>query len=232
MSLHNTLVNKSLNLLSTTILLIITIVFFEFSGMNNWVQDFFYNPQINQWTLNRDNPTLDLLFYSGIKKLFITLILFLLFSLIFLRRFSWVSNNIRGLSIVVASCLIIPLTVGTIKATTNMPCPNQLVDYGGKFEHIGLFDTLAPDDARIGSKCYPAGHASGGFSLLSLLFLFTTRKSKLPILVGVMAFGWTTANYKMLIGDHFIGHTIITMILSWLLILIIQHTMDRIFFKY
>ena len=210
------MVNKSLNLFSTTILLIATVMFFEFSGVNNWVQDFFYNPELNEWTLDRKNITLDLLFYSGIKKLFIATVLFLLFSLIFLRKFKWVSNNMRGLSIVVASCLIIPLTVGAIKATTNMPCPNQLVDYGGNFEHIGLFDTLTHDDARIGSKCYPAGHASGGFSLLSLLFLFTTRKSRLPILVGVMAFAWTTANYKMLIGDHFIGHTIITMILSWL----------------
>ncbi len=226
------MVNKSLNLLSTTILLISTVIFFEMSGMNNWVQDYFYNPALNEWFIDRNNKTLDLLLYSGIKKLFIVVILFLLFALIFLRRYRWVSDNIRGLSIVVASCLIIPLSVGALKASTNMPCPNQLVDYGGKYEHVGLFDSLQPGDSRIGSKCYPAGHASGGFALLSLLFLFKTRRSQIRTFVGVMAFGWATANYKMLIGDHFIGHTVVTMLLSWLLILIIKHTMDRIFFKY
>jgi membrane-associated PAP2 superfamily phosphatase len=200
--------------------------------MNNWVQDFFYNPELKEWMIDRNNKILDLILYSGIKKLFIVIILFLIFALIFMRKKKWVGDNKRGLSIVVASCLIIPLTVGALKATTNMPCPNQLNEYGGKYNDIGLFETLPLDNSRASTRCYPAGHASGGFALLSLLFLFNTRRAKVITLTSVMIFGWTTANYKMLIGDHFIGHTIITMLLAWWLILIITKTIDKGYTKY
>ena len=70
-------------------------------------------------------------------------------------------------------------------------------------------------------KCWPAGHASGGFALMALFFLFKTPKNQKRALIGALIIGWSIGTYKMLLGDHFISHTIITMILSWLIILII-----------
>ena len=33
--------------------------------------------------------------------------------------------------------------------------------------------------------------------------------------------GWSTGTYKILIGDHFLSHTVVTMLLAWLIILTI-----------
>ncbi|HRM99840.1 MAG TPA: phosphatase PAP2 family protein, partial [Aliarcobacter cryaerophilus] len=69
---------------------------------------------------------------------------------------------------------------------------------------------------------WPAGHATMGFSLMSLYFLFKKpRNQKIALAFGVTV-GVLTGGYKILIGDHFLSHTIVTMILAWLVILIIH----------
>ncbi|KAB7890023.1 PAP2 family protein, partial [Poseidonibacter ostreae] len=40
--------------------------------------------------------------------------------------------------------------------------------------------------------------------------------------------GWSMGTYKMLIGDHFLSHTIITMLIAWLLVLIIYKIINSI----
>jgi membrane-associated PAP2 superfamily phosphatase len=80
-------------------------------------------------------------------------------------------------------------------------------------------------------KCWPAGHASGGFALLSLIFLFHSRKNKIIAGSIAMVIGWSMGSYKMLIGDHFLSHTTITMILAWLLILLIARGVDWVIKK-
>jgi len=75
-------------------------------------------------------------------------------------------------------------------------------------------------------SCWPAGHASGGFALLSLFFLFKTKKNRYIALIGALTVGWSMGVYKMLIGDHFLSHTILTMILAWLIVLVIKKMID------
>jgi membrane-associated PAP2 superfamily phosphatase len=76
-------------------------------------------------------------------------------------------------------------------------------------------------------SCWPAGHASGGFALLSLFFLFKSRRNKIFALIFGLSVGWMMGLYKMLIGDHFLSHTIITMILAWLIILVIAKIVNK-----
>ncbi|MEJ2373426.1 MAG: phosphatase PAP2 family protein [Sulfurimonas sp.] len=70
-------------------------------------------------------------------------------------------------------------------------------------------------------KCWPAGHASGGFALMSFFFLFARKRNQYTALGVALVVGWAMGTYKMIIGDHFFSHTFITMVLSWLIILII-----------
>jgi len=77
-------------------------------------------------------------------------------------------------------------------------------------------------------KCWPAGHASGGFALLSLFFLFKSRKNKKIAIITALSVGWAMGLYKMVIGDHFLSHTIITMMLAWLIVLIIAKFVDTV----
>lgn len=37
-----------------------------------------------------------------------------------------------------------------------------------------------------------------------------------------ISIGWALGLYKMFIGDHFLSHTLVTMLLAWLMILLIS----------
>ena len=56
---------------------------------------------------------------------------------------------------------------------------------------------------------------------MALFFLFKTPKNQKRALVVALVIAWSMGLYKMLLGDHFLSHTIITMIMAWLIILII-----------
>ena len=79
----------------------------------------------------------------------------------------------------VLSAILVPVIVGGLKKTTNMPCPKNEIHYGGKIIKTKVWEQY-PIDYKNSSKiaCWPAGHASGGFALLSLFFLFKSKKNK------------------------------------------------------
>ena len=63
---------------------------------------------------------------------------------------------------------------------------------------------------------------------MSLFFLFKKRKYQIRALIFALAIGWSMGIYKMLIGDHFLSHTIITMLIAWLIILIYKNKEKKI----
>ena len=46
--------------------------------------------------------------------------------------------------------------------------------------------------------------------------------------IGALITGWSMGYYKMLIGDHFLSHTVIVMIIAWLTVLSIVKFVDII----
>jgi membrane-associated PAP2 superfamily phosphatase len=187
------------------------------------LQDYFYHFQTQQWLIDKDNQILRLIFYDGIKKVFILFVLSVLIALLFFRHTKTVQEYKQGLLIVLLSCLIVPLVVSGLKATTNIPCPKNISHYHGNYPYVTIFSSYPKDFQQQGKiKCFPAGHASGGFALLSLFFLFKRKRNKIIALISVMILSWSIGTYKMLIGDHFLSHTLVTMLLAWLLILLIQ----------
>ncbi|MCW9026251.1 MAG: phosphatase PAP2 family protein, partial [Thiovulaceae bacterium] len=128
-----------------------------------------------------------------------------------------------GLFVVLLSAIFIPVIIGGLKAVTNTPCPKNIEHFNGDYPDIKVFDTYPKtfkQDCKI--RCWPAGHASGGFALLSLFFLFKRSKNKNRSLVFALFVGWSMGTYKMLIGDHFFSHTLITMLIAWIIILLIN----------
>ena len=81
--------------------------------------------------------------------------------------------------------------------------------------------------AATPAKCFPAAHASAGFSLYGLAFLPTLKKHRYQILKIVTLLGWSMGLYKMLFGDHFFSHTLVSMLLS----LTIACALATLFFK-
>jgi membrane-associated PAP2 superfamily phosphatase len=219
---------KNKDIIITVIALTITVLFFEISSFNHLIQELFYFADTDTWIVSKNNHIMGIIFYSGIKAFFILFVLGLIIALLFFGKSEFIQNHKSGLRVVLVSCISIPLIVGSLKATTNMPCPDQLKVYGGVAQEYSVFDNLKPEDSLKNYKCYPAGHSSGGFALMSLFFLFTLKKYKTIALTSAIGLGWTIGSYKMIIGDHFIGHTAITMVLAWLVILIIVRVSENL----
>ncbi len=211
-------------LILTSLLLILTILLFESTSIDITLQDYFYHFDTQQWLIDKNNQILRLIFYDGIKKVFILFVLSLLIFMLFFRKTKIAQEYKQGLLIVLLSCVIVPLVVSGLKAITNIPCPKDINHYEGKYPYVTVLSSYPKEFQQQGKiKCFPAGHASGGFALLSLFFLFKRKRNKIIALISVLILSWSIGTYKMLIGDHFMSHTLVTMLLAWLLILLIRY---------
>lgn len=216
------------NIAITLIVLAVSILFFGLTQADILIQSHFYNSQTNQWIVDTNNEVLKFIFYDGIKRLLIVIAVLFLAGLIFGWKKSWMTLYRRGFIIVILSSIFVPLVVGSLKAVTNMPCPKNIENFGGVYPHTCVWEKYSTSACHFEKqKCWPAGHASGGFALLSLIFLFHQRKNKILAGIAAIVIGWSMGGYKMLIGDHFLSHTVITMILAWLIILLIVRGVDR-----
>jgi membrane-associated PAP2 superfamily phosphatase len=215
---------KNLNkqIVITATLLIAVVALFQFSDLDIFVQNFFYNFDSKSWLINKDEPILKFFLYDGMKIFLILIGVAILFSLIFLRKKKVIQEYKKGLIIVLLSAIFVPLMIGSLKAISNTPCPCNIVNFNGVYPDIKVFDSYPKDFVQPSkAKCWPAGHASGGFALMAFFFLFKTQLNKKRALAVALVVGWSMGSYKMLLGDHFLSHTIITMIMAWLIILII-----------
>jgi len=206
----------------TTALLILTVYLFGITGMDLRVQDLLYNTQTHRWILDRNLQPYRWIFYDGVKAVLILFALLMLLTLLFGRKMTLVRRYREGMLIVILSALIVPTAASTLKKVTNMPCPKHSIRYGGSYPHTAVWEHYPKTFSTLShTQCWPAGHASGGFALLSLFFLFKGRRNRRRALYFALGMGWLMGGYKMLIGDHYLSHTLVTMLLSWLLILLV-----------
>ncbi|MDH4945245.1 phosphatase PAP2 family protein [Sulfurimonas sp. C5] len=211
------------NIFITFALLIFSIIFFGLSSVDYQLQDLFFNFNTKYWILTPYDQPYEFIFYSGIKKLLIIISILFLFSLAFIKLNKTIKSYKRGILVIVLSAIFVPATIGVLKGNTNMPCPRDEIAYGGLYPKTKVWESFPQEVLARGQqlKCWPAGHASGGFALMSFFFLFKKRRNKYLALGAALIIGWAMGTYKMIIGDHFLSHTVITMILAWLIILII-----------
>ncbi len=220
-------INKSI--IITFITLVVTIIFFGLSDIDIYIQDKLYNFQTHKWFLDESLQPYKFLFYDGIKRALIIIGAIIIVAYLYASLKGKLKKYQKGLLIVVLSSILVPSIVGSLKKTTNMPCPHAEIRYGGELPRTAVWECYTSEYAyKKDRACWPAGHASAGFALLSLYFLFHSKRNKIFALTGAMATGWSMGMYKMLVGDHFFSHTLITMILAWLIILIIVKYIDKI----
>ena len=215
--LFNMNLTKQISL--TTVILGITVVLFSLTDLDFPIQDLFYNFTTQTWILDNDLQPYNFIFYTGIKKLLIVFALSFLIALVFFRKKALIKEYQKGIIIVIFSAILVPVIVGELKKSTNMPCPENEIHYGGVYPKTAVWESYPKDVELKKIQCWPAGHASGGFALLSLFFLFKTKRNQFVSLAVALSIGWSMGLYKMLVGDHFLSHTIITMELAWLIIL-------------
>lgn len=214
----------------TTILLIVVILLFEFTNFDIDFQKFFYNFENKTWFVLKDEVIADLIFYSGFKKLFIgfsiLVVLITIFS--FFKKIIFFQEYKKGLLILSLSLILVPSLSG-LKSITNVPCPTNIIEFGGNSIDVKILESYPKDYIQESKhRCWPAGHATMGFSLMALYFLFKIQRNR-NIALGVgITIGILTGGYKILIGDHFLSHTLVTMLAAWLVILLIVKLVNKI----
>ncbi len=214
----------------TALTLLVVIVFFGMNDVDVLLQNLFYNSAQHRWILSPYAEPYNFLLYYGLKRLLIAIAVLFLLALIFLWKTKIVREYKRGMVILVLSAIFVPAIASGLKAKTDMPCPRDEIIYGGVYPRTAVWQSYDKEFklTHHRTKCWPAGHASGGFALLSLFFLFKKRRNKkIGIAIG-LSVGWAMGLYKMIIGDHFLSHTVITMMLAWLIILLIAKAVNTI----
>ena len=111
--------------------------------------------------------------------------------------------------------LISTTAISILKSYSIHGCPSNLIPYGGHLPYLQMFDAL-PNGVAMG-KCFPGGHASGGFALMAFYFAFSDAQPRfaksmlmLALILGFVM-GWT----QMMRGEHFLSHNLWSAWLVW-----------------
>jgi membrane-associated PAP2 superfamily phosphatase len=199
-----------------------SLTLFELTNLDLALQDRFFNFETKQWLVDEKAPVGRLFFYNG-PKLVIWLIALVALTLAigparWRERFAL---NRRGLWLGVLVIATVPALAGLVKRCTNVFCPSEVRRYGGDVAYAKLCSPYPAEDRppRRGG-CFPAGHASGGFALLGLLAVRATRRWRNGVIALGLGVGWWMGGYQMLKGAHYLSHTVTTMLVAWLVVLL------------
>lgn len=111
--------------------------------------------------------------------------------------------------------------VGLLKTVTNVDCPWDLTMFGGRYPFVHLF-SHRPIELRAG-HCFPAAHASSGYALLALYFVFRERSARLARLgltFGIVT-GLVFGLAQQARGAHFVSHDVWSSFIAWMVALTI-----------
>jgi membrane-associated PAP2 superfamily phosphatase len=106
------------------------------------------------------------------------------------------------------------LAVAIVKSGSQTSCPWELTDFGG-LAHYASHWTLRPDGGA--GHCFPAGHASSGFSFVGGYFVFRGRDGRAARrwLAAALAAGLVLGLAQQWRGAHFMSHTLWSAVVCW-----------------
>ncbi|HEY8991007.1 MAG TPA: phosphatase PAP2 family protein [Luteolibacter sp.] len=200
---------------------------FEFTSIDLWIQDFFFNFSTKQWLVDDEAPIPRLLFYTGPKALIIALVVGLFVLAVGPARWRarWPVPGVRRVDIwvAIATLAVAPGLVSLSKATTNVFCPRDIQRYGGSVPYVRVMEICEPGQRpKKRGRCFPAGHASGGYALFSLAGLATSRRGRwIGVSIGLVV-GGAMGGYQMLKGAHYLSHTVVTVFVCWIVFLLLR----------
>lgn len=120
----------------------------------------------------------------------------------------------RAIVLAVLAMALGPMMVLALKHTTGHHCPWDLRAYGG-FADLNHEWFVASADA---GRCFPSGHASAGFALISLYFLGRVidrpRVARFGLIAAIV-FGTAFSAVRVAQGAHFVSHNLWAAAIDW-----------------
>lgn len=199
----------------------------QYTNFDLWIQHGFFDKTTQLWSITKEEHkgVLGLLLYRGYKNiLIITGVVALL-----LWIYYTVVGKEKGLRIAlieyILSLICIPLIVSILKPITNIYCPSQLSIFNGFAPYIRIIDSYPEWFSNPHGRCFPAGHATSGFFFCILYYALQNTKYASYRWYGMyfgLIMGWIMGIYQMARGEHFISHTLATMIIALISVLLID----------
>lgn len=197
---------------------------FEFTPLDLAVQDYLYDVEQARWWVDARDVTGRVIFYTGPKVAIIILGIALL--ALALGPAAW-RNRLgvavparKNLFVAILTLGSVPAFVGMLKSTTNVFCPSEIRAYGGDVPYVRVLECYpANDRPNRRGRCFPAGHASGGFALLGLVGLARTSRARMLAMLLGLGVGGAMGFYQMAKGAHYLSHTVVTALIAWVFFL-------------
>ncbi|AJO81631.1 phosphatase PAP2 family protein [Pseudomonas sp. MRSN 12121] len=133
-----------------------------------------------------------------------------------LLRFT--ARHRRDLLFVVVAFALCTGAIHYLKSHTSVYCPVETTQYAGKIEHKEWYQNFELLQTAGEGRCWPGGHASGGFTMLALYFVARRYRwcySK-ALLHGSLLLGFVYGTTRVLQGWHYMSHTFWAGIVVWL----------------
>ena len=179
-----------------------------------WLTQLFFDPLAKVFP-QREAPLFTQVGHTALKWLVVAIgltgLVLVIVSVWVTRWRAWRQALILFLLMVASSTILVSL----LKAASTHSCPWDLVEFGG---HAQWFPLFGPPSAMPGSgRCWPGGHASGGFALIAGYFVLREKHPRWArwALVTGLALGTIMSGVQMARGAHFLSHNLWTLWIVW-----------------
>jgi membrane-associated PAP2 superfamily phosphatase len=218
-----------LNRLSACLIsLAFALIYIHYNDLDIKFQSLFFNFESKSWLINKDDQELKFFLYRLPKYLIVTYGVSLIIYWIKLFLNKQDRDIQKKIIFLILSLLFTPLTVSLLKHYSPINCPYHIREFYGCCLHISPLDVFKSGVffAHAG-KCFPAGHASGGFALISLYFVAPQAKKHLALCFS-LALGSIMGLYQIAKGAHYLSDTIFTLAIAY----IVSISLEKIILKH
>ncbi|WP_148714486.1 phosphatase PAP2 family protein [Chitinolyticbacter meiyuanensis] len=193
---------------------------YPLTGLDDWVVGLFFDSSTHHFPLQH-SPFFNEVLHTDAKLLVVAI------GMTALGLWLWsflddVWRPQRRRSFWIFSAMVLSSgMVSLLKAHSVHHCPWDVSEYGGYAPHLGLFAQVPT--GLVPGRCFPGGHASGGFALMAFYFGlrdFDARKAKWALWLGLLL-GWGMGWTQTMRGAHFPSHTLWSAWVVWMVLLVL-----------
>lgn len=198
----------------------------QFTDIDLMIEDYYYDSALQSFPW-RDSWFASDLMHGYLKNIIINCgyILYLVVLIDLFKPWQKIKPFFRlRLRFIALASLLIPLIVRTIKQLSTLHCPSGIDRYGGEAPFLRLLDHV-PAGIKVG-HCFPAAHATVGLWLAALCVFWLPhhpKRAKAVFCAGLsvgLIMGWV----QQMRGEHFLFHTLWSVWLASLIILVMLQT--------
>lgn len=194
----------------------------EFTQIDLMIEDYYYSSTLK--TFPWKNAWFAKVFMHVYVKNLILCFGFLLYSTLLIDFFKPLRTTNRSLRFrlrfVAIASAIIPIAISLLKKYSALHCPWDIDRYNGNAPFLKLLDYV-PKGLEAGA-CFPAGHASTSLWLASVCVFWlpnNPKKAQYMFALGLCT-GFILGWVQQMRGAHFLFHTLWSMWIASLIILI------------